>query len=154
MFSWIKNLFGKKEETETNLSVPTPLMQKLYNWVINLNENNILLHLERNEDEIIYEISEKNDCDNKIIELSRIVDYDKKTKRTSYLYTITKCFKGDEKLNFEGLCRESTHLDNKKLMKEMWHHANRLYGKSPEGIEIKRKMEKSNNEYENFVKNF
>ena len=36
----------------------------------------------------------------------------------------------------------------------MWHHANRLYGKSPEGIEIKRKMEKSNNDYENFVKSF
>ena len=79
MIDWIKNLFGKKDETETNLPVPTLLMKKLYNWVINLNEDNILLHLVRNEDEIIYEISEENDCDDKIIELSRIVDYDKKT---------------------------------------------------------------------------
>ena len=153
MFNWLKNLFKKKEEVIISFE-PTPLVEKLHKWVMGLDGSNILLHLEHDGDDMSFDISERDDDDNKLITLVRKNEFDVKTKRSTNYYAITKCSKKNHELNFEGLCQENTNVDNEKLKKEMWYHCRYLYKECPEGIEFQKRMKRVWDEYDEFVKNF
>ena len=175
MFSWIKKLFGIKEE-ELPLPEPQPqpteLIQKVYDWITSISKEDMISQrddgygvdiscLEWKEDgydKTRYCLFQGNYAEEKIDRSIEILRLESKSKDLwgcrSVHYFIMELKNGDVVMNKHDMFEDNINLDNKKTYRGIFYYIQKLYEFSCEKInddEIKIEMAEK---YKEFTKNF
>lgn len=146
---------GKRPKDEEGELKPTVLMKKLYEWVMSIKEENIILNRNWSPDEVSYLISDKTDEEKRVVQIQRTREYEgKKYENAVIRYSLVRCQKGDEVMDTFGLIQENFNCDNKVLLREMMIRCSELYHSTEEGKKAQKEREELIHNYENFSNNF
>ena len=170
MFSWIKKLFGIKEEAVTPPDPqPTELIQKVYDWIMSISKDDMISQRDDNYgvditclewtedgcDKTRYSLFQGNYAKGKIdrsIKIKRLeLDLG---SRYSYSYFIMELKNGDVVMDKHDMSEDNLNLDNKKTYRSIFYHIQKLYEFSCEKINEDEEKIEMKKKYKNFTKNF
>ena len=173
MFNWLKNLFKKKEEvTPTPEPQPTELIQKVYDWIINIRKEDMISQrdddygvditclnwTEDGWDKTRYRLFQGNYAEEKIdrsIEIIRLESIKKDCWGCySVSYFIMELKNGDVVMDKHDMFEDNVDLGNKKTYKSIFYHIQKLYEFSSEIIIEDEEMIEMRKKYKNFTENF
>ena len=173
MFSWIKKLFGIKEEAVTLPDPqPTELIQKVYDWITNIRKEDMIRQRDDNygvditslkwtEDGYVktrYCLFQGNHAEEKIDRSIEILRAESKSKDCwgcySTSYFIMELKNGDVVMDKNDMFEDNINLDNKKTYRSIFYHINKLYEFSFEKINYDEMQIEMAEKYKEFTKNF
>ena len=174
MFNWIKKLFGKKKGEVTPLPEPQPteLTQKVYDWIMSINKEDMIS--QRDDDYGVditsltwtedgryktrYCLYQGNFAEEKIdrsIEILRLEDINKDCWGS---YSVTYFIMGLKNcnvfMNEHDMFEDNVNLDNKKTFRSIFYHIRKLYEFSCEKINADEEKIEMVKKYKNFTENF
>ena len=166
MFSWIKKLFGIKEEVTPQ---PTELIQKVYNWIMSISKEDMISQrdddygvditclkwTENGYDKTRYCLFQGNYAEKKIDRGIEILRSEMDIGSCSSVsYFIMELKNGDNVMDKHDMFEDNHNLDNKKVYRSIFYYMRKLHEFSRENInhlEHKKKMEEK---YKKFAENF
>ena len=172
MLNLIKKLFGiKGEETPPPEPTPSPLVQKLSDWVLGIKREDMLTQKEGDygfdiicneckDDEYIrtkYVLWEgdKNKVDPvRSIEILRLETITLDFHKHHISYFIMEVCRGENKLSQDDLFTDNLNLDNRPTVKHMFYHIKALYDYSSQQELLNKLRKQREEDYKNFTENF
>lgn len=174
VFNWIKKLFGKKngEELSPPEPQPTELIQKVYDWIMSINKEDMVSQrdddygvditcLKWREDghhKTRYFLFQGNFAEEKIdrgIEILRGESLEKDCWGCrSVSYFIMELINGDVVMDKNDMFVDNVNLDNKKAFRSIFYHIQKLYEFSYEKINADEEKIEMREKYKNFTNNF
>lgn len=173
MFSWLKNLFSKKVENNTppEEPSPSPLVQKLSDWVLGIKREDMITQKEddygfdiicdecRDEEYIrtkyvLWE-GDKNKVDPvRSIEILRLETNTLDFHKHHISYFIMEVCRGEKKLSKDDLFCDNLNLDNRPTVKHMFYHIKALHEYSSQQKVLNELRKQREEDYKNFTENF
>lgn len=172
MFSLLKHLFWNREVEETPLPEPkpSPLVQKIADWVLNIKKEDMatqrgdgngyeinLVEIidDKNETKklILWEVNNDDPNAQRSIEIERIVKKDIFKERDT-LYFLIELSKGDVELTFTELFEDNINQDNRKTLRRVFFHILKLHDYSTQRIVLDKLKFEKEEKYKNFTENF
>lgn len=173
MFNWLKKLFKKnKEELLPPEPQPTELIQKVYDWIMSINEDDMISQrdddygvditclkwIEDGHYKTRYVLFQGNFAEEKIdrsIEVLRLESLEKDCWGCySVSYFIMELINGDVVMDKHDMFEDNTNLDNKKTFRSIFCHINKLYEFSCEKINYLEHKKEMEEKYKKFAENF
>jgi hypothetical protein len=173
MFSLLIHLFcDRKREEEVPLPEPTPspLVQKIADWVLNIKKedmatqrndgNGYEINLvesidDKNETKklILWEVNNDDPNTQRSIEIERIVKKDIFKERDT-LYFLIELSKGEDELTFNEMFEDNINQDNRKTLRRVFFHILKLHDYSTQRIVLDKLKSEKEEKYKNFTENF
>ena len=171
MITWLKNLFFKKEEVVTPPEpTPSPLVQKVADWILSIQREDMVTQREDGkgyeitftdsiDDENImkkyklWEVNEDDPNSQRSIEIERIEKKDI-FKELTTLYFIIELSKGEETLTLDELFEDNINQDNKWAIRRVFFHMKALYDYSSQKAMLNKLRKQREEDYKNFTENF
>jgi hypothetical protein len=174
MFTWLKNLFGKKkgEELPPPEPQPTELIQKVFDWITSISKDDMISQRdddygvditslqwsEDGYDKTRYCLFQGNYTEEKIDRSIEILRLERKTKDSwgcrSVTYFIMELKNGDVVMNKHDMFEDNINLDNKKTFRSIFYYIQNLYEFSCEKINYLEHKKEMGVKYKNFTENF
>lgn len=172
MFNCIKKLFGiKGEETPPPEPTPSVLVQKLSDWVLGINREDMIT--QKDEDygfDIICNVCKDNEYTrttyvlweggkNKIdpersIEILRLKTNAPDYNKHHVSYFVMEVCRGGKKLSQDDLYWDNLDLDNRPTVVRMFYHIKALHDYSSQQNLLNEIRKQRAEDYKNFIENF
>ena len=171
MITWLKNLFFKKEEVVTPPEpTPSPLVQKVADWILSIKREDMVTQREDGkgyeitftdsiDDENIrkkyklWEVNEDDPKSQRSIEIERIEKKDI-FKELTTLYFIIELSKGEDELTFDELFGDNINPDNKRTLRRVFYHMKALHDYSSQKAMLNKMQTEKEEKYKNFTEKF
>ena len=171
MITWLKKLFFQKEEVlPPPEPTPSPLVQKVADWILSIKREDMVTQREDgkgyeitltdsidNENIIkkykLWEVNEDDPNSQRSIEIERIEKKDI-FKELTTLYFIIELSKGEETLTINELFEDNINHDNKWAIRRVFFHMKALYDYSTQKAILNKMQTEKEEKYKNFTENF
>ena len=173
MFSWLKDLFTEKVENNTppEEPSPSPLVQKLSDWVLGIKREDMITQKEgdygfdinynecRDEEYIrtkyvLWE-GDKNKVDPvRSIEILRLETNTLDFHKHHISYFVMEVCRGEKKLSKDDLFSDNLNLDNRPTVRHMFYHIKSLHEYSSQQKLLNKLRKQREEDYKNFTENF
>ena len=174
MFNWIKKLFGKKNEEELSPPEPQPteLIQKVYDWIMSINKEDMISQRdddygvditclkwrEDGYDKTRYCLFQGNYAEEKIDRRIEILRLESNTNDRwscyDVSYFIMELINGDVMMDKNDMLKDNANLDNKKTFRSIFYHIQKLHEFSCEKINYLEHKKEMEEKYKKFAENF
>lgn len=166
MFGW---LFNKEKTVEANGPELTPLVKKLYDWVMSITKSNMITQGDSGNGYDIYNSEckedgylksayvlweKKDDKTGKAIDIIRVENTGVTMSDYVCTYLIREVSNGDDKLDAQALKQDNLKPCNEEAIEDMYWHIKTLHKYSKEQYHADKVKKEIIEKYNNFVENF
>ena len=170
MFTWLKNLFFQKEVLPPPEPTPSPLVQKIADWILDIKREDMSTQREDGKgyeitftDSIdnenirkkykLWEVNEDDPNSQRSIEIERIEKKDI-FKELTTLYFIIELSKGEDELTLNELFDDNTNPDNRRTLRRVFYHMKTLYDYSTQKAILNKMQAEKDEKYKKFTEIF